>query len=129
MSDELRRRAQVRALQFLGPDADDDRIRELTRVLVDFVHEALVGDIGDGPFIHWLNVRPPLGQRRFAAVACGRTFNLTKREGRFSVNEFLKFVTCPKCRTIAVLGAEEEARSDSSSTAETDGEALQDHSS
>lgn len=125
MSDELRRRAQVRALQFLGPEADDDRIRELTRLFVEFVQEALVGDIGDGPFIHWLNVQPAIGQRRFALVACGRTFDLTKREGRFSVNEFLKFVTCPKCRTLAVMGAEDEARP----AAPPPPESLHDHSS
>ena len=102
---ELRRRAHVRAIAFVetGPLNRDEAIRALTRVLVEFVHEALVGDISDGPFIHWLREQPPVGRRRFASVACGRTFNLHSRAGRFQAITNLQFVTCPTCRAIATL--------------------------
>lgn len=114
MSDELRRRAQVRAIAFFdrGDHAADDHVERMTRLLVDFVHEALVGDIGDGPFIHWLAEQVPRHQLRYAPVACGRTFNMTTREGRYQASRDLRFVTCPKCRTIAVMQQPKEEEAD-----------------
>lgn len=105
--DELRRRAQVRALAFLHHPRthDDDDVRELTAAFIEFVNEVLVGDISDGTYTHWLREEPPIGMRRFAAVACGRTFDLNKRAGRFQAQKDIRFVTCPKCRTIAAMSA------------------------
>ncbi len=101
--DEIRQRARVRAVGFLDkmPPNRDEAIATLVRAFLDFGRDLLTGDISDGPFIHWLEEMPDVARRRFAAVACGRTFNLFTRSGRTQAQVALEFVTCPKCRAIA----------------------------
>jgi hypothetical protein len=113
MSDALRLAARRRAIAFLGDDADEQIVRRLTFEFIEFVHFALMGDISDGPYVHWLRELPSEEQRRFAVVTCSRTFDLTTREGAAQVNEFRKFVTCPKCLAIATMeGVPPDARAE-----------------
>lgn len=99
-----------RAIQFLPDNATEAQVERLTALLVQFVHEALVGDISDGTYVHWLREEPRVGMRRFALVACGRTFNITTRAGSFQAITNLAYITCPKCRAIAALESAEEER-------------------